>query len=178
MSLKIVLERKYSIELIFTKSYLKQIYVKNTTMASLFRANLREAELDGAHLRGANLEGARVEREQLGRAIGFNPEGVIYVNVDGDTDDEYADGDTDDEDADGDTDDEDVDGVALRDDLVVVGEVDVCPICQEEGGPGVRTNCGHEFHAPCLLDWKRRGRGDCPMCRQVGMYFGATRASK
>ena len=121
------------------------------TGADLIGADLSGADLLGADLTGADLSGAvaRVERASLALAtIGVNPTGVVYIGVD---------------------------PVALRDDLVVVDVIDVCPICHEEGGPGVRTTCGHEFHASCLLDWKRTGRGDCPMCRREGSFFGTVR---
>ena len=132
--------------------------------ADLRRANLSGADLTGADLTGADLTGANITNDSnftdvtvdnetifgdnVGLAIGVNPTGVVYIGVD---------------------------PVALRDDLVVVDVIDVCPICHEEGGPGVRTTCGHEFHASCLLDWKRTGRGDCPMCRREGSFFGTVR---
>ena len=118
----------------------------NLAGARLRRANLAGANLAGANLQGADLAGARVERARLALAIGVNPAGVVYV-----------------------------DPVALRDDLLVVDEIGVCPICHEEGGPGVLTTCEHEFHASCLLEWKLTGRGDCPMCRGEGTFFGTVR---
>ncbi len=117
--------------------------------ANLQGADLEGANLEGANLEGANLEGARVERDRLDRALAANPTGVIYVGEN--------------------------QVLALRDDLAVVDDVEVCPICQQEGGTGVRTNCGHEFHASCLLRWRGRGRSDCPMCRREGMFFGSSK---
>jgi uncharacterized protein YjbI with pentapeptide repeats len=114
--------------------------------ANLQGTDLEGANLAGARLRGTNLRGARVERASLALAIDVNPSGVVYV-----------------------------DPVALRDDLLVVDEIGVCPICHEEGGPGVLTTCEHEFHASCLLEWKRTGRGGCPMCRGEGTFFGTVR---
>ncbi len=114
--------------------------------ANLQGTDLEGANLAGARLRGTNLRGARVERASLALAIDVNPTGVVYV-----------------------------DPVALRDDLLVVDEIGVCPICHEEGGPGVLTTCEHEFHASCLLEWKRTGRGGCPMCRGEGTFFGTVR---
>jgi len=114
--------------------------------ANLQGTDLEGANLAGARLRGTNLRGARVERASLALAIDVNPTGVVYV-----------------------------DPVALRDDLLVVDEIGVCPICHEEGGPGVLTTCEHEFHASCLLEWKLTGRGDCPMCRGEGTFFGTVR---
>jgi uncharacterized protein YjbI with pentapeptide repeats len=114
--------------------------------ANLQGTDLEGANLAGARLRGTNLRGARVERASLALAIDVNPTGVVYV-----------------------------DPVALRDDLLVVDEIGVCPICHNEGGPGVLTTCEHEFHASCLLEWKSTGRGDCPMCRGEGTFFGTVR---
>jgi hypothetical protein len=116
------------------------------TGADLTGADLTGADLTGADLTGADLTGARVERARLALAIGVNPTGVVYL-----------------------------DPVALRDDLLVLDEIGVCPICHEEGGPGVLTTCEHEFHASCLLEWKRTGRGGCPMCRGEGTFFGTVR---
>ena len=120
--------------------------------ADLERADLRWADLIGADLTdadltGANLTGARVERASLALAIGVNQTGVVYIGEE----------------------------VALRDDLLVIDEIGVCPICHEEGGPGVLTTCEHEFHASCLLEWKRTGHGGCPMCRGEGTFFGTVR---
>jgi hypothetical protein len=118
----------------------------NLTVTNLRLADLTGANLRGAWLTGANLRGARVERASLALAINVDPTGVVYV-----------------------------DPFALRDDLLVLDEIDVCPICHEEGGPGVLTTCEHEFHASCLLEWKRTGRGGCPMCRGEGTFFGTVR---
>ncbi|GAB2271732.1 Probable E3 ubiquitin-protein ligase rhb1a [Dionaea muscipula] len=45
-------------------------------------------------------------------------------------------------------------------------EEDVCPICLEEydaENPKVLTNCEHDFHLSCILDWMERS-DSCPVC--------------
>ena len=123
---------------------------RNLSWVNLQRANLVGAYLHGANLTGADLTGAHVERASLALAINVDPAGVVYIG-------------------------EEVALRELRDDLLVVDEIGVCPICHYEGGPGVLTTCEHEFHASCLLEWKRTGRGDCPMCRVEGTFFGTVR---
>ena len=43
-----------------------------------------------------------------------------------------------------------------------------CAICQEtcfEYGPTHKLECGHEFHANCIVSWFRSGQKSCPICR-------------
>jgi hypothetical protein len=44
-----------------------------------------------------------------------------------------------------------------------------CPICledfQSDGGTSVSLECGHDFHAACIIPWFRRGQRSCPTCR-------------
>lgn len=45
-------------------------------------------------------------------------------------------------------------------------EEDVCPICLEEydaENPKKVTNCEHDFHLSCLLEWMERS-DSCPVC--------------
>ncbi|GAB4861710.1 Probable E3 ubiquitin-protein ligase rhb1a [Ancistrocladus abbreviatus] len=45
-------------------------------------------------------------------------------------------------------------------------EEDVCPICLEEydaENPKMITNCEHDFHLSCILDWMERS-DSCPVC--------------
>ncbi|GMH21717.1 hypothetical protein Nepgr_023559 [Nepenthes gracilis] len=47
-------------------------------------------------------------------------------------------------------------------------EDDVCPICLEEydsENPKMITNCEHDFHLSCVLDWMERS-SSCPVCDQ------------
>lgn len=46
---------------------------------------------------------------------------------------------------------------------------DICPTCLEGydlRNPKKITNCGHNFHLACLLEWMERS-SHCPVCRQV-----------
>ncbi|XP_039070228.1 E3 ubiquitin-protein ligase RHF2A-like [Hibiscus syriacus] len=46
---------------------------------------------------------------------------------------------------------------------------DACSICLEEfseNNPSTVTNCKHEFHLQCILEWCQRS-SQCPMCWQV-----------
>ena len=50
-----------------------------------------------------------------------------------------------------------------------VGETGSCTICLDEIGPqqrAVRLDCGHVFHAACLLPWVSRSK-TCPNCRAL-----------
>uniref|UniRef100_A0A2P2LVE3 RING-type E3 ubiquitin transferase n=2 Tax=Rhizophora mucronata TaxID=61149 RepID=A0A2P2LVE3_RHIMU len=43
---------------------------------------------------------------------------------------------------------------------------DACSICLEEfteSDPSTVTNCKHEFHLQCILEWCQRS-SECPMC--------------
>ena len=42
-----------------------------------------------------------------------------------------------------------------------------CAICQEslEYGHTHKLECGHEFHANCIVSWFRSGPKSCPICR-------------
>ena len=47
---------------------------------------------------------------------------------------------------------------------------EVCAICQvadddEEGDARHTLECGHGFHAGCIVQWFRRGHSECPLCR-------------
>ncbi|XP_056693581.1 probable E3 ubiquitin-protein ligase RHB1A isoform X2 [Spinacia oleracea] len=45
-------------------------------------------------------------------------------------------------------------------------EEDACPICLEEydtDNPKMVTNCEHDFHLSCLLEWMERS-DSCPVC--------------
>jgi hypothetical protein len=45
-------------------------------------------------------------------------------------------------------------------------EGDLCPICQEAlRGSGESLDCGHVFHARCIIPWFRQGNQTCPLCR-------------
>ncbi|KAE9605389.1 putative transcription factor C2H2 family [Lupinus albus] len=47
-------------------------------------------------------------------------------------------------------------------------EEDVCPICLEEydvENPKNLTNCDHQFHLSCILEWMERS-DSCPICDQ------------
>lgn len=41
-----------------------------------------------------------------------------------------------------------------------------CAICQEPCiGVTHKLECGHEFHANCIVSWFRSGQKSCPICR-------------
>nr|XP_018453208.1 PREDICTED: probable E3 ubiquitin-protein ligase RHB1A [Raphanus sativus] len=45
-------------------------------------------------------------------------------------------------------------------------EEDSCPICfefYEAENPKIKTNCEHDFHLSCILEWMERSDG-CPIC--------------
>lgn len=46
---------------------------------------------------------------------------------------------------------------------------DVCPICHDampaDGSRHRIAECGHAFHAACLISWLRTGGTSCPCCR-------------
>ena len=44
---------------------------------------------------------------------------------------------------------------------------DICLICNDDLASWITHAllCGHAFHAPCIIDWVRRGRSECPLCR-------------
>ena len=45
-------------------------------------------------------------------------------------------------------------------------EEDSCPICFEDyeaENPKIKTNCEHDFHLSCILEWMERSDG-CPIC--------------
>ena len=47
---------------------------------------------------------------------------------------------------------------------------ETCSICTDslEGGGAVHTiECGHAYHAACIIEWFRRGADTCPNCRDV-----------
>ena len=46
-----------------------------------------------------------------------------------------------------------------------------CPICFgacEASDAFELPECGHVFHANCIITWFRSGRGECPVCRDPG----------
>lgn len=50
--------------------------------------------------------------------------------------------------------------------LVDEEEEDSCPICFEDyeaDNPKIKTNCEHDFHLSCILEWMERSNG-CPIC--------------
>ncbi|RDX97241.1 putative E3 ubiquitin-protein ligase RHB1A, partial [Mucuna pruriens] len=54
--------------------------------------------------------------------------------------------------------------------VLVIEEEDVCPICLEEydvENPRNLTKCEHHFHLSCILEWMERS-DSCPICDQVG----------
>lgn len=142
----------------------------NLTGANLDRANLTNAILHAANLTGANLNGADLTDADLSwsylagarldNAITNNANfiGTIYDPQQQNIAMDYP------------VNNQDINQHQLEN-VTVVENIDYCAICQE-GGEGIRTRCGHEFHAPCLLQWKHMNRRDCPICRQVGMFFG------
>ena len=43
---------------------------------------------------------------------------------------------------------------------------DNCAICMEAlGEDGVPLNCGHLYHAKCVIPWLQKGNRSCPTCR-------------
>ena len=40
-----------------------------------------------------------------------------------------------------------------------------CPICLDTVDNAHRLECGHAFHAACLISWLRQGNLSCPCCR-------------
>lgn len=42
---------------------------------------------------------------------------------------------------------------------------DACPICLDAVEAPHRLDCGHGFHAACLISWLRQGNLSCPCCR-------------
>ena len=44
---------------------------------------------------------------------------------------------------------------------------DACSICNDDLATRIAhaLPCGHAFHVQCIIDWFRRGRSDCPLCR-------------
>uniref|UniRef100_A0A803KZC6 RING-type E3 ubiquitin transferase n=1 Tax=Chenopodium quinoa TaxID=63459 RepID=A0A803KZC6_CHEQI len=49
---------------------------------------------------------------------------------------------------------------------LAIEEEDACPICLEEydtDNPKMVTNCEHDFHLSCLLEWMERS-DSCPVC--------------
>ncbi|KAI3991341.1 hypothetical protein MKX01_034660 [Papaver californicum] len=53
---------------------------------------------------------------------------------------------------------------------------DACSICLEaftESDPSTVTNCNHEFHLQCILEWAQRS-SQCPMCWQAISLKDAT----
>lgn len=51
-------------------------------------------------------------------------------------------------------------------------EEDTCPICLEEydaENPKLTTQCGHDFHLACILEWMERSE-TCPVCDQVTVF--------
>ncbi|KAH6756988.1 hypothetical protein C2S53_009222 [Perilla frutescens var. hirtella] len=59
----------------------------------------------------------------------------------------------------------------LKTRIVGVEEEKICCVCQEdlcEGEGRVATlDCNHDYHVHCIIDWLRRGRNLCPLCRAV-----------
>lgn len=58
----------------------------------------------------------------------------------------------------------------------------VCPVCLDAVDDDAHyLDCGHGFHAGCLIQWLRQGRLTCPMCRddlrQLPGYLLKDRAS-
>ena len=44
----------------------------------------------------------------------------------------------------------------------------MCPICHEcVEGNDYELECGHVFHAACIVPWFRNGNASCPVCRDV-----------
>ena len=43
-----------------------------------------------------------------------------------------------------------------------------CPICLEGLGACHALECGHEFHAECIVGWFRSGKNTCPLCKDKG----------
>lgn len=42
---------------------------------------------------------------------------------------------------------------------------DTCAICLDTVDSAHRLECGHAFHAACLISWLRQGNLSCPCCR-------------
>ncbi|KAK9060560.1 hypothetical protein SSX86_021264 [Deinandra increscens subsp. villosa] len=61
-------------------------------------------------------------------------------------------------------------GVPFDDDDDRTSEEDVCSICLDsfdsQDNPPTVTNCKHEFHLQCILEWSQRSK-ECPICWQV-----------
>ncbi|KAH6797470.1 hypothetical protein C2S52_022024 [Perilla frutescens var. hirtella] len=59
----------------------------------------------------------------------------------------------------------------LKTRIVGVEEEKICCVCQEdlcEGEGRIATlDCNHDYHVQCIIDWLRRGRNFCPLCRAV-----------
>ncbi|CAH8287653.1 unnamed protein product [Eruca vesicaria subsp. sativa] len=54
----------------------------------------------------------------------------------------------------------------FKNQLVDEEEEDSCPICFEDyeaENPKIKTNCEHDFHLSCILEWMERSDG-CPIC--------------
>lgn len=134
----------------------------NLTGANLNRADLTDADLSWSYLAGARLDNAIINNANFIGTI-YDPQQQNIVMdrplVGADLRSDYPASNQ-------------VVNQQQLENVTVVEDIDYCPICQLEGGEGIRTSCGHEFHAPCLLQWKRMDRRDCPICRQVGMFFG------
>ena len=54
-----------------------------------------------------------------------------------------------------------------------------CVICQDDIplGSEARLECGHAFHATCVLQWFRHHHSQCPLCRSVGLQSAWRRPS-
>lgn len=50
-----------------------------------------------------------------------------------------------------------------------------CAICQEKCTKKSHTlDCGHKFHAGCVISWFRTGETTCPICRDGGAQMQTT----